>query len=180
MASRENAYNFTSVLFHWLTALWIVSMLAVGIIFHELSFLHPWRYALETAHIIFGVIGFFFFVVRVGRRFRNGFKHHPNHHLAERLLARSNQYLFLVLLLIVPVSGVVMVIANGYEFPGGLFLPASDFFYQFAPAASWTHEVLTKTLSVAILLHVAGAVKHALIDRDGTLMGILKPKRGGR
>ena len=100
--------------------------------------------------------------------------------MAERLLARGIQYLFLVLLLVVPVSGVVMVIANGYEFPGGWFLPASDFFYQFAPAASWTHEALTKTLSVAILLHVAGAAKHALIDRDGTLMGILKPQRGGR
>ena len=60
MANRENAYNFASVLFHWLTALWVVSMLTVGIIFHELSFLHPWRYALETVHILFGVVGFFF------------------------------------------------------------------------------------------------------------------------
>ena len=180
MPARLNSYNFTSVLFHWLTVLWVLSMLTVGIIFHELSYFHPWRYALETAHIIFGVLGFLFFAVRVSRRLRNGFKQHADHHIGERLLARGIQYLFLMLLLFVPVSGVVMVLANGYEFPGGLFLPASDFFYSLAPAASWTHQALTKTLSVAILLHVGGALKHAVVDRDGTLMGILKPERGGR
>ena len=63
-------------------------MLTVGIIFHELSFLHPWRYALETAHILFGVIGFFFLWFVWAADFGTGFKYHPDHHLAERLLAQ--------------------------------------------------------------------------------------------
>ena len=177
---RANGYNFTTVLLHWITVIWVAAMLTLGVIFHELNYTSSTRYVLETVHIVFGIVGIFFLVFRVVRRLRNGFKHYPNHALYERFLSRAVQYIFMQLLVVVPITGLIMVLGYGYSFPGGIVLPSNDAFLAISNVSGRAHDVLTKVLAITILVHVAGAAKHAILDRDGTLMGILKPVKNGR
>ena len=177
---RANGYNATTIIMHWVTVVWVITMLVLGTVFHELSYTDATRYVLETAHILLGVVALVFLFVRVVRRLRNGFKNHPNHAWYEQLLSRAVQSCFMVLLVLVPITGLVMVLGNRYSFPGGLNLPSSDVLFEISYISSQAHDLLTKVLAATILLHILGAVKHAVFDRDGTLMGILKPVINGK
>ncbi|MGB1082503.1 MAG: hypothetical protein ACPG4D_08330 [Alphaproteobacteria bacterium] len=42
------------------------------------------------------------------------------------------------------------------------------------------HEISAFVLFFALILHVGGALKHVVFDRDGTLMRILKPSSPGK
>ena len=42
------------------------------------------------------------------------------------------------------------------------------------------HEIAAYVLFFALILHVGGALKHVVLDRDGTLMRILKPSSPGK
>ena len=39
------------------------------------------------------------------------------------------------------------------------------------------HEIATHAFIPLLLLHIAGALKHALIDKDGVLKGIFVPAK---
>jgi polyisoprenoid-binding protein YceI len=97
---------------------------------------------------------------------------HPERRL-ETLLAEAVHWLLYLSLVIVPLSGWIHHAAvDGFApilwpFGQGLpFVPKSE---TVASLAGMAHWLFTKLLAAAILLHVLGAVKHHLIDRDATL-----------
>ena len=47
-----------------------------------------------------------------------------------------------------------------------------------ASIAHETHEILGKVFILAVTLHIAGALKHHLLDKDGTLGRMLGKKIG--
>ena len=69
----------------------------------------------------------------------------------------------------VPVSGYLHTYAAGYPvvYLGMFELPA-----PFPPQPEWKHtleeihEVLSKLMLVTLLMHIAGAIKHQVIDKD--------------
>lgn len=96
---------------------------------------------------------------------------------AEALAAETVHWLLYGSLLLVPLSGWVHhAAAEGYApiwWPFGQtlpFVPKSD---AVAGTAAALHLVFERVLLVAILLHVAGALKHHLVDRDATLRRML-------
>ena len=91
-----------------------------------------------------------------------------------RWQARSARFihaLLYLLLFVMPLAGYLGSVFSGYPVKYfGVTLPAwgwkdpalKDFFSEVLYVASWI-------LAGAVVLHVAGALKHALIDRDGLL-----------
>jgi polyisoprenoid-binding protein YceI len=79
---------------------------------------------------------------------------------------------------VVPLSGWVHHAAvTGFApilWPFGQTLPFVPQSEAVAGAAGAVHWVFTKVLGLAILLHIAGAVKHHVIDRDATLLRMLR------
>jgi polyisoprenoid-binding protein YceI len=73
----------------------------------------------------------------------------------------------------VPLTGwITHAATDGFApilWPFGQDLPLVAASEIVAGAAGAMHWVFTKILAVSILLHIAGALKHTLIDRDGTL-----------
>jgi cytochrome b561 len=109
----------------------------------------------------------------------------------ESLAAQVTHALFYVCLFGLPLSGWLMISASGREtdltllgFPWPL-LPLGDLansrLWALEATAEWTHWGLVVTLLVLIPVHVGGALKHQLVDRDDVLHGMLpvlpKPKR---
>ncbi|MCR5880660.1 cytochrome b [Phenylobacterium sp. J367] len=110
----------------------------------------------------------------------------------ESVAAKITHYVFYVCLFGLPLSGWLMVSASGRETDltlAGLIpwplLPLQDLsngrLWALEALAEWTHWGLIVTLLLLIPIHVGGALKHQLVDRDDVMHGMLpvlpKPRR---
>jgi cytochrome b561/polyisoprenoid-binding protein YceI len=179
MPIRNTQTSFGTVTrsFHWLTALVILTAMPLGLIANNLSS-GPESIALKaqlfSLHKTIGVVAFFLGVARIlwASSQPRPVPLHPERRL-ETLLAEAVHWLLYLSLVIVPLSGWVHHAAvDGFApilWPFGQGLPFVPKLETVASLAGMAHWLFTKLLAAAILLHVLGAVKHHLIDRDATL-----------
>lgn len=162
---------------HWLSALIIVSLLAVGFIMTELK-PSPQTIKIYTAHKSFGLLLLAIVLVRI--LWRGVDRKPPDLPMPawQRWLAQGVHVALYGLMIAMPLTGWLLHSASGYPlkwFFVGPAVPAliakdsgSKHFFEDA------HEILAWVLIVVLLLHIAGALKHHFIDRDRTLMRMLK------
>jgi len=97
-----------------------------------------------------------------------------------RLLSRATQWVFYAVLIVLPVLGWAAASADGARvhlaglIPLPLLVPKDD---PFGKAMATVHPAIAITLLAVIALHIAGALYHAFIKRDGVLQRML-PGRG--
>ncbi|WP_353475131.1 cytochrome b/b6 domain-containing protein [Salipiger sp. H15] len=188
LANTKTAYGAVTRSLHWLTALGILIMIPLGWIAH----VAPWATEAELAtkaqlfsvHKTIGVTLFFLALVRILWALTQ-VKPAPLHpeRRAENLAAETVHWLLYSTLVIVPLSGWVEHAATegfapilwpfGQDLP---FVPNSD---RVAETAASVHFLSQWLLVASLALHVAGALKHAVIDRDGTLARMLKGAPSG-
>jgi cytochrome b561 len=179
MPMRNSATSFGTVarVFHWLTAVVILTAIPLGLIANGLS-AGPESIALKaqlfSSHKTLGIVAFFLGAARILWAFGQPrpVPLHPERR-QETFMAESAHWLLYPSLVIVPLSGWVHHAAvDGFApilwpFGQGLpFVPKSE---TVASMAGMAHWLFTTILAAAILLHVLGAVKHHLIDRDATM-----------
>lgn len=180
MSSRNTPQSFGSVTrsFHWLTALLILTAIPLGVIANRLPY--DTAEGLATKAQLFSVhktLGVAAFVVALARISWALVETRPAHlhpdRRAETVLAEVVHWLLYISLVMVPLTGWVHHAAvTGFApilWPFGQTLPFVPQTESVAAAAGMAHWVFTKVLAVSILLHVAGALKHHIIDKDGTL-----------
>ena len=156
----------------------MIALLAVG--FYMASFK---AFALYGLHKSFGALVFFIVIARVAWRLVNGFPEAlgvvPKIELA---LSKIVHWVLLIGSLLMPVSGMLMSAAGGrgvYMF--GIELIASNpdaanpgkvlaLSKEWAGVGSQMHEVVAWVMVVAIVLHIAGALKHHFVYKDETLL----------
>ncbi len=156
-------------LLHWVMALIILGMIAVGWYMAGLPkeapnklFFYPW-------HKSFGVLILLLVMVRLAIRLRSQVPELPVALAAwEKRLAWFSHRLFYVLMILVPLAGYTMSCAGGHpvnffgtELPA--LVPENEPLAEFAHMA---HAVLAFTLLGVMVLHVAGTIKHRWVDRD--------------
>lgn len=99
----------------------------------------------------------------------------------QAVLARATHVLLYVVLFLMPLSGYLGSVWSGYPVKVfGMTLPAwgaKD--ATLKDLAGTVHLVTAWALAAAVALHVAGALKHALVDRDG-LLARMSIGRAGR
>lgn len=182
IANSDATYGTVARIFHWLTALLIFSAIVLGLIATNMaegalqsdSATLARVVTLFSLHKTIGVAAFFVALLRI--LWALGKPHpkplHPEKRL-ETALASLVHWLLYGAMVVVPLSGWVHHAAQtGYApiwwpFGQGLpFVPQSE---TVATISGTIHHMGTDVLMIAIALHIAGALKHALIDRDGTL-----------
>ncbi len=153
---------------HWLMAVLIIAMLFIGI--GMVASVSP-RYAmLVSLHRPLGLAILCLALVRLVNRWLSPPPQLPNTvPPLQRRVAQASQYLLYALMLGLPLVGWAMLSAAPYPIVAGpLHLPP-----LMAPnpvAYAWLrrlHTDLALLLFATILLHIAGALVHALIRRDG-------------
>ncbi|WOI55025.1 cytochrome b/b6 domain-containing protein [Palleronia sp. LCG004] len=178
LRNSGNAYGTVSKTFHWLTALLILTAIPLGLIGEDL----PQDTSAEVArkalvfsiHKTIGVTIFFVALLRILWALTEA-KPDPVHadRRAETFLAEAVHWSLYAALVVVPLSGWIgHAAAEGFApiyWPFGQSLPLVPKSTAVEHLAFTTHWVFTKVLIGALILHVAGAVKHALLDRDGTV-----------
>ena len=96
-------------------------------------------------------------------------------------LARATHRALYALMLAVPLSGWAYASATGLDVLvfGGVRLPAiAPVSEAWEDALHLAHILLTRLMLALILLHVAGALRRALVERDGTLARMTTGRRG--
>jgi len=177
----SNQLSYPTVALHWIVGFAVIGLLAVGIYMAETDTrsLYPW-------HKSFGFAIFFVVLLRIAWRVRNGWPVPVSRYLRiERLLARAVQWILLLGTVLMPISGFLMSALGGFGVdvfgfevvarnpdplnPGKILAHNAmwaSFFHE-------AHELIGYTLIAALALHISGALKHHLIDKDGTLRRML-------
>ena len=178
LGNTDARYGAVTKAFHWTVALGILAMIPLGIVANDLP--HDDADALARKALLFSIhktLGLTILLVAVARiawalsQPKPGALH-PERRL-ETLLADTTHFLLYASLILVPSAGWVAHAASegfapiwwplGQSLP---FVPKSEAVYR---TASALHIVFERLLVLTLLLHVAGALKHHLWDRDATL-----------
>ena len=175
--NSETSFGLVARTFHWLTALLILTAIPLGLIANGIA-TSPDTIAqkaqLFSLHKTLGVAAFLLGLARILWALTQSrpVPLHPDRKL-ELTLAEVVHWTLYLSLVMVPLTGWVHHAAlDGFApilwpFGQGLpFVPKSEGVAVLAGGAHW---VFTKLLAASVLLHIAGALKHHLIDRDATL-----------
>ena len=171
-------YTPMAMLLHWLLALMILGSLSVGLYMTGLPF-SPTRLKLYNWHKWAGIVILALSALRLLWRLR----HRPPPTPPMPPMARWQRWashgihrLMYALFFAVPLLGWAYSSAAGFPVVVFGVLPLPDFVAPDRALAEllkpW-HGLLAKTLAAAALVHVAAALKHQFIDRDGLLQRML-------
>ncbi|WP_341366360.1 cytochrome b/b6 domain-containing protein [Yoonia sp. BS5-3] len=177
-ANTASHYGRVTKIFHWITALLIFAVIPLGLVANKLPYETSEQLAFKaqlfSIHKTLGVLIFF---VACGRILwalmqRKPGPLHPDRK-AETFLAELVHWLLYISLVAVPLSGWVHHAATtGFApilLPIGQDLPLVPKSESLAATTSALHWLWSKIMVASILLHVAGALKHQIIDKDATL-----------
>jgi cytochrome b561 len=175
-------YTRTAITLHWLMALLIFAALPLGLYMQGLD-LSPLKLKLYAWHKWIGVTVFGLAVLRVLWRLTHPAPPPPAGMPAwQRRAAAAVHGLLYALLFLIPLSGWLMSSAKGFQTVYLGVLPIPDLLAKdkaLGEALTALHQALNLSLAGLLLVHVAAALKHQFIDRDG-LLARMWPSRSTR
>ena len=167
----DKSLSKTTIILHWLTGLLFIGVLAFGLYVEDLP-RSAEKFEMLGLHKSFGFVVLCVAVIRLVWRLLEGeISHVATLSKMQEILAKGTHMLLLVGTLLMPISGIMMSVGGGH----GLSVFGFEVFAK-ADKIEWMgnlghdiHGPAAWVLIAAILLHVAGALKHQLLDKDGTL-----------
>ncbi|NBC13516.1 MAG: cytochrome b [Gammaproteobacteria bacterium] len=177
LSNTQDSYGLLAVTLHWLVAITVVGLFALGLWMVELTYYDDWYRSAPAIHKAVGVLLFIVVALRLGWRTR-GPRPAPvaSHSTLERRAAATAHILLYALLFAVMLSGYLISTADGrpVDVLGVFQVPAliSDLPGQ-ADIAGKVHLYLAVSLVSLAGLHALAALKHHVIDRDPTLLRML-------
>ena len=173
-------YTRTAQALHWVVALAIPLMMALGLYMEGLPF-SPEKLQYYSWHKWAGVTVFALVVVRLVWRFTHRPPPLPAHMSGiERFAAHAGHMLLYLLLLAIPLSGWLMSSAMGVPTVWFGVIPLPDLVGRdeaLGDLLQGTHKYLNWFFAALIIGHVGAALKHHFIDRDDVLSRMLPGKR---
>ena len=180
VGNTRTAYGWAAIGLHWISAGGVLALYLLGERMEEASG-RTEKLAAQDLHVSVGVLLFSFLAARL---LWSASQPRPRPLEANRWLqmaANTVQTLFLLMIAVLLVTGPLAIwsAARPIEVFDLLTIPS-----PFSARVGWLHEAADEIHGAAsklfwplIGLHVAGALKHLIIDRDGTLQRMLWVKR---
>lgn len=174
-----NGYGLLSILLHWVSALIVVGLFALGIYMVDLDYYDPWYHRAPWWHISFGLLLFLLTLARLLWRLLNPQpKPLPNYTRSVRLGSRLAKYLLYLLIFALIITGFLITTADGksaslfgwVEFPSIWQLSSGS-----VDLAGEIHEWLAYGIIALASFHALAALAHHFVIRDRTLVRMLKP-----
>lgn len=182
LGNSPRSYGSVAKTLHWLTALFILTAIPLGVVANNLPYDTSEQLAtkgwLFSLHKTVGIAAFVVALLRILWAITQPKPAllHPERRL-ESWAAETVHWMLYASLVIVPLSGWLHHAATqgfapilwplGQSLP---LMPVNDDIAHFF--AAW-HWLFTKVLVASLILHIAGAMKHHLVDRDDTLRRML-------
>ncbi|MEZ5958290.1 MAG: cytochrome b [Hyphomonadaceae bacterium] len=181
--NTKNGYGGLSIALHWLAAIAIVVMLVTGF---QADFAgdagdRAKRAALMGLHISFGAAVALILLARVFASYAQPRPSAPEQAPVLKFLSNATHQVLLLAILVQVISGPLAV------WSGGRPINVFDVFSIPSPfaernqgvheLAELLHAIGRWTMVGALALHVLGALKHAIIDRDSVMKRMLAPPK---
>lgn len=183
-AAQPTRYSMVAIVLHWLLALMILAMFAVGLYMTDLPF-SPQRLTLYNWHKWAGVTFLTLTLLRLVWRMTHrppalpvavtrtmpGWQHRAYH---------ATHHLMYLLFFAVPLVGWAYSSAAGFPIVWFGQMPLPDLLpvnKELAELIKPLHKYLALALMALAGLHIAAASKHQLVDRDGLLVRMLPGSR---
>jgi len=185
MTRTRDRYSTVAILLHWLIAAALVFQVLVAWRMHDLK--TPLGFALTQLHKSVGITILLLSLARLGWRLANPPPPEPAALAGwERTLSAIVHVGLYVIMIGMPITGWIMVSASRIDIPTLLYgvvpwphLPVAHL--EPAAKAAWrgfgreSHEWLSYGAYTLIALHVAGALKHQLFDRNVPVLSRMAP-----
>lgn len=175
--NSANSYGIVSIAFHWLVAVVVFGLFALGVWMTGLTYYDVWYKTGPYIHKSIGILLFFVMLARVVWRASNTAPDdEPSVGVVQRRIAHGVHLLLYLLLFAMMISGYFISTADGR--------PIQVFDLFTVPAtvsgipnqediAGKIHWYLALVLISLVVLHAGAALKHHFIDRDRTLKRML-------
>ena len=182
LTNTTRKFGAVTKTFHWLTALLILSALALGIIASQAPYSDGTELArkawLFSLHKTIGLSAFLVAIMRILWAFTQPRPHLLNgNQRLEATAAESAHWVLYGAMLLVPLTGWLHHAATtGFApiwWPFGQSLPFVPKSEGFASLMGGLHFTFMLVLIATIAAHVGGALKHFFIDKDQTLQRML-------
>ena len=173
LKSTKEAYGLVSKLTHWLIALLIIGLIWLGWYMVDLSYYDRWQNFSLTAHRALGMVVLALAVFKICWVVRSESPALPvSLKRWERAAASATHHTLYLAMLFIPLTGYLISTSNGDPIPffGWFDIPAlftvSEGVRNLAIEA---HYYSAYAVAAIVVLHVAAALKHQFVDKDGTL-----------
>jgi cytochrome b561 len=170
----RNGYGWVSIAAHWLTAILVLTMWALGTMSQtDVQDDAAWYAHL---HMSIGVSAYLLLWGRILWRVAVG---HPAPHPGQSALlfpvAKTFHYLFLIAIGVMLLSGPLMIWSGGDTVEVFAFAIPSPFvpWPGLHDLLRRVHGVTASIIILGVLLHILAALKHIVINRDGTFDKIM-------
>ena len=175
---QRRAYTNVAVMLHWLIALLILANIAGGFYMASFPKTDPTHDETLFFHASIGTLIFALAVARLGWRITHTPAPLPSSVAPwQRAIAHALHWLLYGLMFVIPLIGYLHRLAGAHKvsFFGLGDLPV--IIGRNEPFRVWTHnahENLAWLLCAMLALHIAAALKHKVIDRDGVADRMLR------
>ena len=169
-------YTKTAKSLHWLMAILLFGLLALGFYMHDLP-LSPQKLQLFSWHKWAGVTAFLLVLIRLA--WRIGHRPPPlppGMPKLMQLVAHAGHLALYVLMLAIPLSGWLMSSAKGFQTVYFGVLPIPDLLTknkELGDLLQTVHMSLNLLFVVVIAGHIGAALKHHFFDKDDILTRML-------
>jgi cytochrome b561 len=182
MTETVKRYHSGAIILHWLTALFLIGNLVLGLLLEDLP--SDQKFQLYQLHKSLGILVLVLTVLRIVWRFM-----HPAPSLPSTLKAwetwtvKVTHFLFYVLMLGLPLSGWALVSASPRNIPTMMFglipLPHMPFFESIldrgerkaiAGSIGDVHELMAYIMLALLAVHILAALRHHWMLKDETVL----------
>ncbi|MES2322437.1 MAG: cytochrome b [Pseudomonadota bacterium] len=177
----QQRYTTVAIVFHWLIALMIVGSFTMGLVMTDIPGITPTKLKYYSWHKWAGVTILLLATLRLLWRLGHAAPPYPAQMPGwQKTAANALHALLYVLMFAVPLSGYLYTLSAGIPVVYfGLFqLPAIiDPNPALKPVLKAVHFWLNMTLAACVAGHVAAALKHHCIDRDGLIKRMMPTRQ---
>lgn len=172
---QASGYSKLSIATHWVTAIAVIVLFVT----HE----GENGNMANLVHVGGGALVGLFLLWRVWHRIRNGMTETPDQAMIFTIASKLVMWGFLAAIVVVTLTGYFLPWTKGaaLDIFGVLSIPspmaANHALHEVVEEA---HEIAGHAFPILLILHVLGAVKHLVIDRDGIVARMMRPVAGGR
>jgi len=180
LKNSKNSYGLLTIIIHWLSALLIYLLFALGIYMADLDYMSPYYQTAPEAHMGVGFLVLLMFIFRLGWHLYSKLPDSLPMPSWQELISKIVHKSFYVIIVLVCISGYLIPTAKGeslsvfglFEIPATLTgavygsLNQEDFYGK-------VHWYLAIFVVVLSMVHAGAAFKHHFIDKDSTLKRML-------
>lgn len=181
MTSSPRNLSRISIGFHWAVAITMIGLVLAGF---TMKYLEVWF--LYPIHKSIGILALLIIVPRVLWRLKEGWPTPASEYQRhEQILSKSVHWVLIIATVAMPLSGLLLSGASGHGFgifqwelfPANHSLENPDEVIAFSESGyalgAAIHQWVGFILAASVVLHIAGALKHHFMDKDGTLRRML-------